>query len=130
MSLIYVDVRCPIVSTNAAYRGGRGRFWMTEAGKTFKEVVAFEARRSMKGHKRLEGPVSVMMDIWFASRRSDLDGPVKLVLDSLNGIVWEDDRQVVELSVGKHKALKPADVGVALTVSPVMVEERERKALP
>ena len=102
---------------------------MTEAGKTFKEMVSFEARRSMKGKKVLTGPVSVLLDIWFASRRSDLDGPVKLVLDSLNGIVWEDDRQVVELSVGKHKALKPSDVGVALTVSPVLVEERERKPL-
>ena len=129
MSLVYVDVHCPIVSTNAAYRGGRGRFWMTPAGKAFKEMVSFEARRSMRGRKRLDGPVSVMMDLWFASRRNDLDGPVKLVLDSLNEIVWEDDRQVVELSVGKHLALKPSDVGVALTVSPVLVEERERKPL-
>ena len=102
---------------------------MTEAGKTFKEVVAFEAKRGMKGHKRLEGQVSVMMDFWFASARSDIDGPVKLVLDSLNGIVWKDDQQVVELSVGKHKATKKGDVGVAMTVSPVLVEARERKSL-
>ena len=38
-----------------------------------------------------------------------------------------DDKQVVELSVGKHKALRKQDVGVALTVSPVVVEARERK---
>jgi Holliday junction resolvase RusA-like endonuclease len=102
---------------------------MTDAGKTFKEVVAFEAKRAMKGKARLEGPVSVLMDFWFFSSRSDIDGPIKLVLDSCNEIVWLDDKQVVELSVGKHKAPTKRDVGVALTVSPVLVEAKERKAL-
>jgi len=131
LSLVYIDYRGPIVSTNAAYRGGRGRFWMTEAGKNFKEFVAFEAKKAMRGKDRLNAPiaVSVLIDFWFARTNSDIDGPVKLVLDSLNGIVWEDDKQVVELSVGKHRALRPRDVGVALTVSPVLVAAKERKAL-
>jgi Holliday junction resolvase RusA-like endonuclease len=102
---------------------------MTDAGKTFKDCVGLEARWAMQGRKRLTGPVSVMIDFWFARTNSDIDGPIKLVLDSCNGIVWDDDKQVVELSVGKHKALKKADVGVALTVSPVLVEAKERKAL-
>lgn len=44
------------------------------------------------------GPVSV--SLWFycaTRRRRDLDNMVKLVLDSLNGVVWLDDSQVVQL---------------------------------
>ena len=36
-----------------------------------------------------------------ASNRSDVDNLAKLVLDSLNGVLYEDDRQVVELRAVK-----------------------------
>jgi len=33
--------------------------------------------------------------------RGDLDNYVKLTLDALNGVAWEDDRQVVRISAVK-----------------------------
>ena len=45
--------------------------------------------------------------------RPDLDNLAKLVLDSCNGILWEDDAQLVTISVGKRYGKQP---GVELKV--------------
>lgn len=34
-------------------------------------------------------------------RRRDLDGHLKLLLDALNGIVWVDDSQILEINIRK-----------------------------
>ncbi len=49
---------------------------------------------------RLADPVAVDIRIYLdpASQRGDLDNYVKAILDSLNGVAWEDDSQVVQLA--------------------------------
>ena len=39
---------------------------------------------------------------WPDKRTRDLDNTAKSILDGFNGIVWNDDRQVVRLTVGAH----------------------------
>lgn len=39
--------------------------------------------------------------------RPDVDNFAKAVLDGLNGIVWRDDAQVVELTASKHYSISP-----------------------
>lgn len=38
---------------------------------------------------------------WKASLRGDIDNYVKSILDALNGVAWEDDKQIVEITVRK-----------------------------
>lgn len=38
---------------------------------------------------------------WKSSLRGDIDNYVKSILDALNGIAWEDDVQIVEVTVKK-----------------------------
>ena len=35
------------------------------------------------------------------AKSPDLDNYVKLILDALNGLLWEDDRYIVEMHAGK-----------------------------
>jgi Holliday junction resolvase RusA-like endonuclease len=121
---VYVDYRGPIVSTNAAYRKNfRGGFYMSAEGKAFKNAIALHARRAMSGRSLIEGPVSVMVDFWFKTHANDVDGPLKLVLDSLQGHVYPNDRQVVHVSAAKHKADEDRQVGFSLTVKAIPNEE-------
>ena len=43
---------------------------------------------------------------WYINhnRRSDLDNRLKVLLDSLTGIAYEDDKQVVEINAQKIKS--------------------------
>ena len=123
---VYVDFRGPLVSTNAAYKKTRtGQFYMSPEGKAFKTALAFAARGAMQGRPPFAGPVSVMVDFWFRTAANDVDGPLKLVLDSLEGQVFTNDRQVVHVSAGKHKADEPRQVGLSLTVKAVPNGEDE-----
>ena len=47
----------------------------------------------------LEGRVAVSLVLYRPRRVGDIDGPIKALLDSLNGFAWTDDSQIVELHV-------------------------------
>lgn len=50
------------------------------------------------------GPVAVTLH-WHRSRKSgDLDNRAKVALDALNGMLWADDKQIVELHLFRHEA--------------------------
>lgn len=88
------------VSTNALYaHTGRRRF-MSERGKRNKEQIGWEARSQYRG-KPLEGPLAVKIALWWPDRRKhDVDN-IKVMLDSLTGIVWLDDGQIADLHITK-----------------------------
>lgn len=104
----------PRVST----RGGFARAYVpkTHAVHAYREAIAAAARAAGAG---VHGePVSVVIDlVWQRPKshlrksgvkpdapvlpRADVDNAAKAVLDSLNGIAWEDDSQVQRLVVEK-----------------------------
>ena len=85
-----------------------------------------------KGQK-YEGPVSVRIDVFRALPASrpksvleepdttmpDADNIAKAVLDGLNGIAYDDDKQVVELHVYKHDRVRKLGDSVRITVEGV-----------
>jgi crossover junction endodeoxyribonuclease RusA len=88
-------------STQHIYRAAcRGRFpttYMTAEGKAIKEAYQWEAKSQWKD-KPTKEPLCVAVRFYFKTkRRRDLDNQNKLVLDALNGIVYEDDSQIDEL---------------------------------
>lgn len=72
--------------------------------KSFERDVAWEAKRA--GIKLHEGIVAVTL--MFFGCRGDADNLAKSVLDALNGIAWNDDRQVEELHIFVDRKAKPA----------------------
>lgn len=48
-----------------------------------------------------DGPLAVTLRLYRPRRVGDIDGPIKALLDSLNGLAWEDDSQIVALYVSR-----------------------------
>lgn len=98
---------------------GRPRFsrkgwaYTPEITRRFQRAVAFEAKALHPG-ERLDGPLRVGLTFYlkkpksnkqaFPSLRPDLDNLVKAVADALNGVLWVDDAQIVDMVASKRWA--------------------------
>lgn len=94
----------PPISVNTAYpsniRGGRH---LSKVGAEYKRMVAIEARNVWK-----EEPVTdlLRMAIWFSwkdKRRRDVPNFQKVLIDALEGIVFLNDSQIIDLHVIKQE---------------------------
>ena len=112
----------------------KGRARITRSGiaytpkktRDYENKLAFLAAEVMKDSPLLEGPLWVCVRVsvsipesWSKKKRAlalageikpigrpDLDNYIK-ILDALNGIVWKDDSQIVEISAFKYYGEKP-----------------------
>lgn len=58
------------------------------------------------------------------SVKPDVDNLAKLYLDSANGILWEDDKQISCLKVSKHYSEKPRTVIQVMEIKQVDVDDK------
>lgn len=94
--------------------GRRGRVYTPVATHEAEQRIA-EIWRSLEGPK-FEGPVELEVDFYkgkseiivkvsndipLSGLRGDIDNYVKLVMDGLNGVAWDDDKQVVLVYAAK-----------------------------
>ena len=112
-----------------AFKSGN-RVVLVEASKGLKpwrSVVALAAKEVMldvQDMSLIEGPVSVELLFQFVpgktvkrkhmTTKPDIDKTARAILDSLTGVVWRDDAQVVELRA--RKSYGPVDL-VQVTVT-------------
>lgn len=76
--------------------------YMTAVGKDLKQQYSLEARSQWK-KPVTKNSVKVAVKLYFKDRRKrDIDNHNKIFIDSLTGIVWEDDSQIEELIISKH----------------------------
>jgi Holliday junction resolvase RusA-like endonuclease len=83
--------------------------------KAYETQVAWDARIAMQGREPLTGNVKVTLA--FArkgKKRADIDNLEKAVMDAMNGIVFEDDQQVVEMHATVHYGAKVPGVHVTV----------------
>ena len=74
---------------------------MTKQGKERKALYQLEAKKQYKG-KVISTGVDMEMILFFKDkRRRDVDNYNKIVLDALEGIVFQDDKQIQKLTVIK-----------------------------
>ena len=72
------------------------RYMKPEARET-KEAYAWEARAQWNA-PLLRKRLAVRFDLYFPDARiRDIDNYHKIALDALNGVVWEDDKQIQDL---------------------------------
>lgn len=110
--------------------GGRAHAYTPAKTAAYEQLVAKAGRDAMAGQKPLTTPLIVSITIhrkipasWPKNRRQaaldgllyptttpDADNYAKAALDGLNGIVWEDDAQVVSLTVHKRYSASPCTI--------------------
>lgn len=74
----------------------------------FKNQLGYIAKSVMKGRAPLTGAIKIQVDVCRnlkpeSLKFGDADNHLKAVCDALNGIAFEDDRQVIDATVRLHK---------------------------
>ena len=111
----------------AARRGKHITLYTPEKTAAYESTVALAASQAMNGQPLIAGPVDVIMHMvmpiptsWskrkqdealagtlMPTTKPDMDNVVKAVFDAVNGVVWNDDTQVVGLQVLKRYGATP-----------------------
>lgn len=120
--------------------GAHARMFTPAKTVSYEGLVAHAAFLAMRGNGLIDGPVQVHMRLdcqipasWSAKKQAqaaagqirpttkpDADNVVKAIFDAINGVVWKDDVQVVELSVSKRYSMAP---GVAVRIDELQPAE-------
>lgn len=100
-------------------RGERPRFYSSRETVQAEKAIRETLGRRWRGAPLEEGllVVELLFSLPAVTRGpADIDNLAKLVLDSANGVVWVDDRQVVGLYVRRVVAPQEASVGTLIIV--------------
>ena len=109
-------------------RGNHVSTYTPEKTKTYEDEIRYMARAAMGASPPLETPVTVAIyirveipksfskqkrkdaleGILKPTKKPDIDNIAKCFLDGMNGIVYQDDKQVINLHVTKVYAETPA----------------------
>lgn len=106
-------------STNTIYRNhckfGFPTNYMSKEGKSLKESYQWQIKSQYHG-KPLLGSVKLTATLFFGTKRTqDIDNFNKLVLDALSGLVYEDDKQIQEMTVKKDYCKKNPRIELHIT---------------
>lgn len=116
--------------------GNNARMFTPAKTVAYENLVAMAAAQAMRGRALIQGPVLLEMGMmhavpasWSRKRREgalqgeivptvkcDADNCLKAVCDALNGVVWRDDVQVVNVMLNKRYGEMP---GVHVRVVPL-----------
>jgi Holliday junction resolvase RusA-like endonuclease len=117
--------------------GGHARMFTPQKTANYETLIAMAAQQAMAGRELLAGPVMVEMKIFVSvaaswskkktaealsgevmpTKKPDADNVLKAICDGINGIVFKDDVQVVNVSLSKRFSATP---GVSVRVVPLM----------
>lgn len=117
--------------------GGHARMFTPQKTANYETLIAMAAQQAMAGRELIGGPVLVEMKIlvsvaasWskkktaealagevMPTKKPDADNVLKAICDGINGIVFKDDVQVVNVSLSKRFSETP---GVSVRVVPLV----------
>jgi len=111
--------------------GGIGHY-TPQRTEDYERLVKLCAFPEMRGRGVLVGPISLQLNLYFEipeswprkrqnsalalmerpTTKPDIDNVLKIFGDALNGVVWQDDKQIVETIVRKYYSKDPKAVAI------------------
>lgn len=89
------------VSTNVVYRRHGNIMYMSKDGKDLKSSYILQVKNQWK-QSIITGDVEIEISLFFPDmRRRDIDNWHKLLLDSMTGICYYDDSQIIKMTTTK-----------------------------
>ena len=88
---------------------------MTPKGRAWKAKVASAVRDVWKPDPTKRASWGVTIVYWFRNRLSDVGNFDKLILDAMEDVVYENDRDVLQLDLRKNVDGKRPRVEITLT---------------
>lgn len=91
-----ITIQLPLPpSANRYWRMFRGRMVVSAEARAYKTEAGWIAKAS--GAEVLTGPVVLSIDVYRERKSGDLDNKIKVILDSLQGQLYLNDSQIVEI---------------------------------
>ena len=82
--------------------GRKMRIYTPRATSQYEKLVGYAALEAAKGHSFFE-EIAISIKLFFKDKRyGDLDNYTKSILDGLQGVIFENDKQVCELTVKRY----------------------------
>jgi Holliday junction resolvase RusA-like endonuclease len=108
-------------------RNGQPMMYAPERTVSYESTVKLFAAQAMRGRPLITGPVRLVMNValqipasWSGKKqraartgeslptgKPDADNVIKMICDALNGVVWKDDTQVVNIDMCKRYSDEP-----------------------
>lgn len=86
-------------SSNRYWTLARGRLIVSAKAKAYKRSIA----NTYFGRDLFEDLLSIQITVYRPQKRGDLDNTLKVLLDAMNGVIWKDDSQIVEIHLIRHE---------------------------
>lgn len=78
------------------------RKYITVKGRIYKNTIEEQLIEYMKDKEILKNDIKVSIEFYFNNKRkNDIDNYAKPILDFMSDIMYNDDRQIIELNVKK-----------------------------
>lgn len=98
------------LSVNRTYKIFRSRMYKSSEAKQYTNAIQLLLCRE----KPLDGNVELSVKFYFPSTAGDCDNRLKLLLDSLQGRLFVNDRQVKRMTIEVFKDAKNPRVDIAI----------------
>lgn len=100
-------------SLNSLYRHSGHITYMSKKGKAYKQEVLEIVADMHPDHVIMEGRLEVAIDVYPPDRRKrDLDNCLKIVLDSLEKLVYTNDNQIDNIRLRRQAVTKPGYIEI------------------
>lgn len=91
-----ITIQLPLPpSSNRYWRMFRGHMVVSAEAKAFKTAAGWIVKAA--GAEVLTGPISLSIDVYRERKSGDLDNRLKVILDSMQGHLYLNDSQIVEI---------------------------------
>ena len=119
--MIKIDVKGKPLSKSNNLSFGRGKAYIPKKHKDYQDKVRQAAIWAMDEHEPITGPVRAEIHLRFPDkRRRDAGNYQKTILDALNGICYDDDCQIVHLTI--TKTVEKNNPGAEIWIGPYEFE--------